>query len=142
MNEHLVKLMEVGLTENEAKVYSCLLRKQTFTATEISQCCNVNRSRIYSVLESLISKGLCTEKLGKIRRFKAASPEIAFDKLINEQNEKLKILNSLPELLSPIYQSNSDNSPPLEFIEVYGTPASIIIICIFSFVIIIPSVVD
>ena len=126
MNEHLVKLIEVGLTENEAKVYSCLLRKQTFTATEISQCCNVNRSRIYSVLESLINKGLCIEKLGKIRRFKAASPEIAFEKLISEQNEKLKTLNSLPELLSPIYQSNTDNSSPLEFIEVYGPPASII----------------
>ena len=126
MTEHLVELMEVGLTENEAKVYSCLLRKHTFTATEISQCCNVNRSRIYSVLESLISKGLCIEKLGKIRKFQAASPEFAFDKLISEQNKRLKTLNSLPDLLSPIYQSNSDNSSPLEFIEVYGTPASII----------------
>jgi HTH-type transcriptional regulator, sugar sensing transcriptional regulator len=126
MNSNLDKLMEVGLTVNEAKVYSCLLRKHTFTATEISQCCNVNRSRIYSVLENLIRKGLCIEKLGTIRRFQAANPEIAFDKLISEQNEKLKTLNSLPELLSPIYKSNTDNSSPFEFIEVYGTPSSII----------------
>ena len=95
MNKYLVELMEVGLTENEAKVYSCLLQKHIFTATEISQCCNVNRSRIYSVLESLINKGLCIEKLGKIRRFQAASPDVAFDKLITEQNEKLKTLTSL-----------------------------------------------
>ncbi len=126
MTEHIAELIEVGLTENEAKVYSCLLRKHTFTATEISQCCNVNRSRIYSVLESLINKGLCIEKLGKIRKFQAAAPEIAFEKLISEQNKKLDTLNSLPELLSPIYKSNTDNSSPLEFIEVYGTPASII----------------
>ena len=89
MDSYLDKLMEVGLTLNEAKVYSCLLQKHTFTATEISQCCNVNRSRIYSVLESLINKGLCIEKLGKIRKFQAADPDIAFDKLINEQNDKL-----------------------------------------------------
>ncbi|MDP8203957.1 MAG: helix-turn-helix domain-containing protein [Candidatus Tenebribacter mawsonii] len=126
MTEYIVKLMDVGLTENEAKVYSCLLRKRTFTATEISQCCNVNRSRIYSVLESLINKGLCIERLGKIRKFQAAAPEIAFEKLINEQNKKLSTLNSLPELLSPIYNSHTDNSSPLEFIEVYGTPSSII----------------
>lgn len=126
MDKYITELIEVGLTLNEAKVYSCLLQKHTFTATEISQCCNVNRSRIYSVLESLINKGLCIEKLGKIRRFQAAAPDIAFDKLISEQNEKLKTLNSLPELLSPIYQSNTNNSSPLEFIEVYGTPSSII----------------
>jgi len=126
MNNYLVELMEVGLTENEAKVYSCLLQKHTFTATEISQCCKVNRSRIYSVLESLINKGLCIEKLGKVRRFQAAAPDAAFDIMIHEQNEKLKILNSLPELLSPIYNSNTDNSSPLKFIEVYGTPSSII----------------
>ncbi|MDP8202734.1 MAG: helix-turn-helix domain-containing protein [Candidatus Tenebribacter burtonii] len=126
MNKYLVELMEVGLTENEAKVYSCLLQKHIFTATEISQCCNVNRSRIYSVLESLINKGLCIEKLGKIRRFQAASPDVAFDKLITEQNEKLKTLTSLTQLLTPIYKSNIDNSSQLEFIEVYGTPSSII----------------
>ena len=126
MNRYVDKLTEVGLTVNEAKVYSCLLRKHTFTATEISQCCNVNRSRIYSVLECLIKKGLCIEKLGKVRKFQAASPEVAFEKLINEQNCKLKTLNSLPELLSPIYQSQTDNSSPFEFIEVYGTPESII----------------
>jgi len=126
LTEHLDKLQEIGLTANEAKVYSCLLRKHTFTATEISQCCNVNRSRIYSVLESLINKGLCIEILGKIRKFQAASPEVAFEKLKKEQNKKLDLLKSLPDLLSPIYNSNADNSSPLDFIEVYGTPSSII----------------
>ncbi|MDP8269187.1 MAG: helix-turn-helix domain-containing protein [Candidatus Tenebribacter davisii] len=126
MKKYLSMLMDVGLTENEAKVYSCLLRKHTFRATEISQCCNVNRSRIYSVLESLIHKGLCIEILGKVRKFQAAAPEIAFDKLKNEQNEKLELINALSGLLSPIYKSNTDNSSPLKFIEVYGTPASII----------------
>lgn len=126
MTEHLSKLQEIGLTANEAKVYNCLLRKHTFTATEISQCCNVNRSRIYSVLESLINKGLCIEILGKVRKFQAAAPEVAFEKLKKEQNKKLDLLESLPDLLSPIYNSNTDNSSPLDFIEVYGTPTSII----------------
>lgn len=126
MTKHVAELKKVGLTENEAKVYSCLLKKHTFTATEISQFCNVNRSRIYSVLESLINKGLCIEILGRVRKFQAAAPDVAFEQLIKEQDKKLNILKSLPDLLSPIYNSNTDNSSPLDFIQVFSTPASII----------------
>ena len=126
MEEYLNKLVKSGLTENEAKVYCCLLQKQLFTATEISRCASVNRSRIYSVLDSLQKKGLCIEKLGKVRKFEAVNPEVAFDKLIEQQNQRIDLLKNLSKSLSPIYNSQKQNSSPLDFIEVYGTAPSII----------------
>ncbi|MDY6916286.1 MAG: helix-turn-helix domain-containing protein [Candidatus Cloacimonadota bacterium] len=126
MKEYLQKLVNAGLTENEAKVYCCLLRKKLFTATEISRCASVNRSRIYTVLGSLIQKGLCVEKLGKVRKFEAVNPEIAFDKLIEKQNKKINELKQLSNSLSPIYLSQVQNSSPLDFIEVYKTAPCII----------------
>lgn len=126
MKRFIEKLINVGLTENEAKVYCCLLRKHQFTATEISHCSGVNRSKIYSVLASLAQKGLCTEKLGKVRKFEAIEPNIAFQQLIEDQRNKLEMITELPELLSPIYTSNKKNSSPLDFIQVFSTPASII----------------
>jgi sugar-specific transcriptional regulator TrmB len=126
MKSFIDKLVNVGLTENEAKVYCCLLRKQQFTATEIAHCSGVNRSKIYSVLASLAQKGLCSEKLGKVRRFEAIQPDTAFQKLIEDQKKKLQTISNLPNLLMPIYNSNKTNSSPFDFIQVFSTPASII----------------
>ena len=126
MEEHFKQLINIGLTENEAKVYCCLLKKQQFTATEISQIADVNRSKIYSVLTNLMKKGLCIEKLGKVRKFEAVDPKIAFDKLKEIQEKKLEKLYQLPDLLSPIYKNQKNNSSPLDFIQVFSTPVSII----------------
>ncbi|MBN2461401.1 MAG: TrmB family transcriptional regulator [Candidatus Cloacimonetes bacterium] len=125
-NGYLQDLINAGLTENEAKVYHCLLMKQHFTATEISRCTNVNRSKIYSVLENLNKMGLCIEKLGKVRKFEAVNPDVAFTKLIEEQKDALDRLLQLPKLLSPLYNKQKNNSYPLDFIQVFSTPASII----------------
>jgi len=126
MKRFVDKLINVGLTENQAKVYCCLLRKHQFTATEISHCAGVNRSKIYTVLASLAQKGLCIEKLGKVRRFEAIKPDTAFQRLIEDQRNKLEMISELPELLLPIYTLNKTVSSPLDFIQVFSTPASII----------------
>jgi len=119
-------LVAVGLTENEAKVYCCLLRKQHFTASEIARCAKVNRSKIYQVLAGLISKGLCIEKLSKVRKYEAVDPEVAFTKLIEDQKNKITQLNNISDILIPIYKQKDHNSSPLDFIQVFSTPASII----------------
>ncbi|MFO7897083.1 MAG: helix-turn-helix domain-containing protein [Candidatus Cloacimonadales bacterium] len=120
------ELINIGLKENEAKVYCCLLRKELFTATEIARCSGVNRSRIYSVLDGLIKQGLCIEKLGKVRKFQAVNPEIAFDEKIESEKKRLDRLKNLSNLLAPIFNTQQENSSPLDFIEVYGTAPSII----------------
>lgn len=120
------ELKSIGLTQNEAKVYCNLLQNNVFTATELANSSGVNRSRIYSVLNDLINKGLCFEKLGKVKKYVAINPETSFEKIKNEQQKKLEQVNVLQEKLTPIYNSQKDIASPLDFIEVYGTPASII----------------
>ena len=119
-------LVNIGLTENEAKVYFCLLRKNQFTASEISKCANVNRSKIYSVLNNLTKKGFCIEQLGKVRKFEAIDPEIALAKLKEEQKQKIHKMDDLTSILSPIFKNQTNNSSPLDFIQVFSTPAGII----------------
>jgi len=126
VKEYVNQLINIGLTENEAKVYCCLLKKQQFTATEISQLAEVNRSKIYSVLHSLKKNGLCNEKLGKVRKFEAVDPKIAFENIKKIQEKKLEKLYQLPDLLSPIYKNHKKNSSPLDFIQVFSTSTSII----------------
>jgi HTH-type transcriptional regulator, sugar sensing transcriptional regulator len=126
MKREIEELVSVGLTENEAKTYVYLLKKQVYTATEISRVTGVNRSKIYDVLDNLIHKGLCFEKPGKVRKYEAIEPTIAFCKLREQQKEKLTKLDAIPELLEPIFKGQKENASPLDFIEIYTTPASII----------------
>ncbi|MEM2900540.1 MAG: helix-turn-helix domain-containing protein [Thermoplasmata archaeon] len=57
-DERLKKLMEMGLTEYQARVYLALLKLGKTTAGEIPSESKVPRTRIYSTLKGLHEKGL------------------------------------------------------------------------------------
>lgn len=68
-------LCEIGLNKNEAKVYLELLKIGSQPASVVSKRLNLNRSSLYSVFETLISKGLVSfiDK-EKVRIFIANDP--------------------------------------------------------------------
>ena len=50
------KLVELGLTEAEAKIYSSVLKLKNCTVRQISKDCGFHRTNIYDVLEQLREK--------------------------------------------------------------------------------------
>jgi len=58
-------LNRIGLTDAEAKVYVALLQKGELSGYESSKVSSVPHSKIYNVLESLISKGFILFTEGK-----------------------------------------------------------------------------
>ncbi len=57
MEEEILLLNKIGLTDTEAKVYLALLQNGSLTGYEASKFAGVSRSKIYVVLECLINKG-------------------------------------------------------------------------------------
>jgi len=112
------RLIDAGLTASEARVYYYLLKKKDFTATEIAKLSGVHRSKIYDVLTQLIKKGLCTETLGKVKKYSPVNPNVGFDNLHDELEMKKKYLNDLSKLLSPLYLTAKDNTDPLDYVKV------------------------
>lgn len=80
---------ELGLTQNEAKVYEALVQFGKLSAAEVSARSGVSYSRIYNVLEALLAKGLITAVPEKTKKFVPTDPA-AFEKVIAEKEEKLK----------------------------------------------------
>jgi len=117
-NDNIDKLVRIGLPESEAKVYFYLLKKKNFTAAEIAKLSNVSRSKIYEVLAKLVQRGLCTETLGKVKKYNPVSPEVVFDNIYNEFEEKKKIVSDLSKSLLPLYLSEKENTDPLDYIQV------------------------
>jgi len=90
------KLMNLGLSKNEAIIYLFLLKNSHITTGPIIKETGISNSRVYESLNSLISKGLVTyvvQKDGKY--FDVSSPE----KFIEKEEERRKMIEDLvPEL--------------------------------------------
>lgn len=124
MNENfsIENLIKIGLIESEAKIYLNLLKKKSFTASEISRLSGISRSKTYEILNQLIRKGLCIEILGGVKKFAPANPKTAFNGLqqkIQQACDTKKILMSdLSETLLPLYHSKKENTDPsLDYIQ-------------------------
>ena len=70
------QLEKLGLSTNEARIYSILLAEGPMQAGSISKRININRTTIYQVLDKLIEEGLIGYiNNGKIKVFQASSPK-------------------------------------------------------------------
>ena len=83
-------LRNFGLSDYEAKAYSAVVSAGTGSVTEISQLCDVPRSNLYAVLESLSEKGFVDIQKGRPLIFKAISPENVFDELVRTKSNELR----------------------------------------------------
>ena len=83
-------LKEIGLSQNESKVYLAMLRLGSDTVLGITKKSGVHRSNVYDVLGKLMEKGLVSYvvKEGK-RMYQATEPEKLID-ILRESKEDIE----------------------------------------------------
>jgi HTH-type transcriptional regulator, sugar sensing transcriptional regulator len=98
-------LREVGLTDNEARVYVALNELGLSTIGPIVDKAGISNSKIYIVLEKLVKKGLVSHVLkNNVKHYKVGEPQRLLDFLeqkksaITEQEHKINAL--IPALLA------------------------------------------
>ena len=92
----LPKLEEIGLSRNEAAVYTALLGLGETKTGAIVKKTGMHRVLIYDALDALIEKGLATFVIKENRKYFQATES---DKLLDFLKEKQEIVESLlPEL--------------------------------------------
>lgn len=116
----LNQLTNLGLSENEAKVYSAMLELGPATVLEISAKAGVNRPTTYVQIEALKKSGLVsTQTRGKKQLFIAESPEqleFMLDRQKGEIEQKKEELQKiLPELANLF--SMAGDKPQVRFFE-------------------------
>lgn len=105
-------LRDLGLNKYEIKVYITLLGLGTSSAYEISKVSSVPFGRIYDILERLILKGLVSLKTEKPKKFRAISPKIALNSLINKKTfEWSKKRKRLKELIKGLKVTKISKEP-------------------------------
>lgn len=97
------KLISIGLSENEAKIYLALLELGKGTVSEITRKANLNRTTGYDVLDGLVHNGLASVSGKEPKQEYLAEPPDKIEALLKHEisatEEHLKeIKNILPEL--------------------------------------------
>lgn len=103
MSKIIDNLQLIGLTKNEAVVYTTLLKEERGSAYLIAQKSGIKRPTVYIILDELRKKGLVLKiPTPKKQLFIAKSP----DDLIKQEEDKLdKVKSILPELFGLIKDS-------------------------------------
>lgn len=114
------ELEKIGLSEKEARVYLSALELGQSSVQNIARKAEVNRATTYSVLESLIKKGLCsTTEQNKKVYYTASSPSSLLSlfemkkKELETQEDHFKRM--MPELNS--LHNKQESKPTVRFFE-------------------------
>ena len=101
------ELTEIGLTENESKVYLALLEHNCLTPTDIAKATGMHRSYIYDTLSRLLEKGIVnTIYLNGKKHFQANDPRV-----LREIYElKLKQFDTLLPQLNGLFSSANEET--------------------------------
>lgn len=78
------RLVALGLTSYEAKVFSALTRLGEAGVGEIHTVAEVPRSAVYGTLEKLERRGIIETSTGRPKKFRALAPKLAVSKIESE----------------------------------------------------------
>lgn len=129
--EKILELLQKnGLSERESKVYFSLLSNPNSTPTKLHNFTGINRTKIYEVLSSLLSKDLIAQELiGKKKVYRTLKPESAFKSVIEAKEEEFKTLKEnnekLLKIAGEIYDKADLEKPPFYQLEHLSDPAVI-----------------
>ena len=116
------RLVRLGLTTYEAKAYTALVRRDSFTAAQVARQAGLPRQRIYDVLATLVEKGLASARPGGVVKYAAIAPDAAVDRLVAARRREMSDLErDAAEAiagLTPQFEAGQAHSDPLEYIEV------------------------
>jgi HTH-type transcriptional regulator, sugar sensing transcriptional regulator len=124
MSNVIKDLVDIGLTEYEAKVYSTLLNHDLLAAIDISRTGDVPRGRVYDIINQLILKGFCETVPGAVKKFRAVNPGVAVNTLIEHQKKQEERMLEVAGKLESMFSRKKSSSAPFDYIQLLTSKQS------------------
>jgi sugar-specific transcriptional regulator TrmB len=114
-------LEKIGLNKGEIKVYMAIVESKKIGPAELSKKTRINRTTVYSIVKSLISKGMVFEDLGKEKKeFYPASPK-ELRSLLKQEEENYKkkeeLIKKVMMELENVSVGKEYSPPKIRFVE-------------------------
>jgi sugar-specific transcriptional regulator TrmB len=88
-------LSKFGLSPNQSKIYLCLNKTGTKTASQLSKTLNIPRTEVYHLLKTLEKKGCIISINQKPRKFRSVGIEVFLKQIINLEKTKIQKLEEI-----------------------------------------------
>ncbi|RJP76597.1 MAG: TrmB family transcriptional regulator [Candidatus Zixiibacteriota bacterium] len=125
-NRLLERLVDLGLSEREAKVYLALLSKRSACSADLQKSSGIPQTKVYEIIRRLVRQGYCRERrVGHKRSFEAIDPQTALNFHVQKLEVRLEDASSLKRELTEIFNAGGEVMEPLEYIEILHGKESI-----------------
>ena len=105
-------LAQIGLDDNQIKIYSLLLENNNFNVTDISRESGLGRNKIYDILKELAQLGLIDHTKDFGRKILLKSPSIIGTLLKNQKYQLNHTINDfesiLPNLITSYFETKTE----------------------------------
>lgn len=126
-------LASLGINSYESAVYVALLSRPALSSAEVVARSGVPRQRVYDILSSLVSRGLCAPRDTTPKTFSAIDPKIALELLSQQRTADLErqrqetqaVASRLAAEWAPMFASGRSQNDPLAYVEVLSGPTRI-----------------
>ncbi len=112
---------ELGFSPNEIEVYLCLADLGKASAATIAKRTSIPRTTAYSVLSSLIAKGVCSENTDSDSTYFCINSPSSLMRIVETEKDALAVKEQscrrLIELASPLFRQQNYSVPRLQFFE-------------------------
>lgn len=117
---HLIDcLIDVGLSEREAKVFLALLNKRNATAGELQRLSGIPQSKVYEIIDSLVRQGYFLErKIGRKRTFEMIDPKVTLSAAFKKLQTRLRNSYKQKQRLESLFEHSEQTTEPFEYIEI------------------------
>jgi|GEM_PF-2307484 len=112
------RLQDFGFTEYESSAYLSLIKMGVSSAGMIVSDAGIPQGRIYNVLGALETRGFCTVSKGQVKKYKAVSPDVAFNQLVVQKQLELQEAMNLKEELEEEFENRQVQALDGELVEV------------------------
>ena len=93
------KLLEFGLTRQEAVIYVCLFKSGDLTGYEVAKQTGISRSNVYSALAGLVDNGAAYLLEGSANKYSpVAIEEFCDNKIRNMEEYKKYLMKNVPQM--------------------------------------------
>ncbi len=93
------RLVQLGLTRQEANIYLCLLQNKDLSGYEVSKITGISRSNVYGALASLVEKGAAYLLEGETNKYTAVMIEEFCENRIRRLKElKQELSAQIPQI--------------------------------------------
>ncbi len=128
-----IDLAGLGLNAYESGAYLALLSRSGQSSTEVAARAKVPRQRVYDVLRSLETKGLCAARDTSPKTYFPTDPATALPALSAQRAAELDrervrtaaLAEAMAGRLAPLFLAGKGENDPLQYVEALADPGRI-----------------